>query len=123
MLDRTSQKLTPHGLSPLFLSCVALLSLALPALSSAAESGVKSFAGKSVPSPHLIGWSNTFVPGAGQALLGNPGTAVVQFGLETTTFGYGYYLSKRSPLTLDGVPIDLPRYNRRQRLQQQDVSK
>lgn len=56
---------------------------------------------------HLVGWFNTFVPGGGQLLLGRPTLAATQFALETATFGYGYSLSARTPLTIDGVPEDL----------------
>ena len=54
------------------------------------------------PSYHLVGWANTFMPGAGQALLGNYGTAAFQLGYEGTTFALGYHLSSGSILTLDG---------------------
>jgi membrane protease YdiL (CAAX protease family) len=57
---------------------------------------------------HGVGWVNTFVPGAGEALLGNYGMAALQAGLEIGTFWEGYKLSRLSPLTLDGVPEDLP---------------
>lgn len=61
-----------------------------------------------VPDYHLVGWFNTFIPGGGQALLGDYPLAGTQAVLETGTMIYGYHLSKRSPLTLDGVPEDLP---------------
>lgn len=67
-----------------------------------------SSTGWAAPSYHLVGWFNTVVPGGGQALLGNYGSAALQASLETSTFTYGYLLSKRTPLTLDGVPQDLP---------------
>ena len=60
------------------------------------------------PSYHLVGWVNTAVPGGGQYLLGNPLKGAIQTTLEAGTFGWGYSLSRRSPLTLDGVPEDLP---------------
>ncbi len=56
---------------------------------------------------HLVGWFNTFIPGGGQFLLGRPVLGATQLVLEGTTFGYGYSLSKREPLTIDGVPEDL----------------
>ena len=57
---------------------------------------------------HLTGWLNTVLPGGGQLLLGNPGRASLELLGEGATFGYGYSLSKRSPLTIDGVPEDYP---------------
>ncbi len=57
---------------------------------------------------HLVGWINTFVPGGGQLLLGNPGRASLELLGETVSFGYGFSLSKRSPLTIDGVPEGYP---------------
>src|SRR5438552_2911255 len=56
---------------------------------------------------HVVGWANTFVPGGGQFLLGDPLRGSTQAVIEGGTFGYGYSLSKRAPMTLDGVPEDL----------------
>ncbi|MBC7691440.1 MAG: CPBP family intramembrane metalloprotease [Methylotenera sp.] len=60
------------------------------------------------PNYHLLGWVNTFVPGAGEVMLGNPGLGIVQAVSEVGTFSIGYANSRRSPLTLDGVPEDIP---------------
>lgn len=57
---------------------------------------------------HVVGWTNTFIPGGGQLLLGNYQLAAIQAVGEISTFGYGFLLSKRSPLTIDGVPEDYP---------------
>lgn len=57
--------------------------------------------------PHVVGWVNTFVPGGGQFLLGDYTLGATQLVLEGTTFGYGYALSPRQPITLDGVPESL----------------
>ncbi|MGZ3700930.1 MAG: CPBP family glutamic-type intramembrane protease [Bdellovibrionota bacterium] len=68
------------------------------------------FAGPAAAEPnyHLVGWVNTFVPGGGSYLLGNYGEGALETTLEVGTFAIGYNNSKRSPLTLDGVPEDLP---------------
>ncbi len=60
--------------------------------------------------PHLVGWTNTFIPGAGRWLLGDVVGGLGEFGIETATFGLGYGLSKRTTLTIDGVPEDYPAY-------------
>ena len=57
---------------------------------------------------HWVGWTNTFVPGGGELLLGNFGEAAIQAGIETSTFGVGFAMSKLSPMTIDGVPEDYP---------------
>jgi hypothetical protein len=46
--------------------------------------------------------------------LGHPLTGVGQAAAEGTTIGWGYSLSRREPLTLDGVPELLPDYRRRE---------
>jgi hypothetical protein len=60
------------------------------------------------PNPHLVGWLNTLIPGSGSVLLGNPWHGLGEAAIEVGTFGYGYHLSKRQPLSLDGVPEDYP---------------
>lgn len=62
------------------------------------------------PNYHLVGWANVFLPGAGQALLGNPALGAAQAGVEISTFAWGYSLSLHSPMTLDGVPEQIPPY-------------
>jgi membrane protease YdiL (CAAX protease family) len=57
---------------------------------------------------HTVGWTNVFLPGGGEALMGNYWTGAQQAGLELSTFVWGYSLSAREPFTLDGVPEDLP---------------
>jgi membrane protease YdiL (CAAX protease family) len=64
------------------------------------------------PNYHLVGWLNTFLPGSGQALLGDPLLGAEQLTAEVGTFAWGYSISKRSPMTLDGVPEAVPDYNR-----------
>ena len=64
---------------------------------------------------HLIGLFNTFVPGGGELLLGNYGEAAVQASVEVSTFQYGYWQSRRQPMTLDGVPEDIPMYKKAKR--------
>ena len=61
-----------------------------------------------VPNYHLVGALNTFLPGGGELLFGDYLSAGIEFTAETSTFAYGYRLSKRTPLTLDGVPQDVP---------------
>lgn len=51
---------------------------------------------------------NTLVPGGGQALLGHPWQATGEAALEISTFAWGYDLSAKSPMTLDGVPEGIP---------------
>ena len=73
---------------------------------------------------HLVGWFNTFVPGGGQLLLGDYRLAVSQAIVEAGTFGWGYALSRREPMTLDGVPEELPTYVvSRRRAAQGDITK
>lgn len=60
------------------------------------------------PNYHWVGWFNTVVPGGGQFLLGNYGSAALELTLEGSTFGVGYAMSRLDPMTLDGVPEDLP---------------
>lgn|GEM_PF-2203796 len=62
----------------------------------------------SARNPHLVGWLNTFVPGSGQVLLGSPWRGLGEAAVEIGTFGYGYDLSARQPLSLDGVPEGYP---------------
>ncbi len=64
---------------------------------------------------HLVGWLNAAVPGAGQSLLGNPGLGALQAGLEISTFYVGFQLSQRTPMTLDGVPAELPSFKKGQK--------
>src|SRR4051812_48391026 len=64
---------------------------------------------------HLIGIANTFVPGSGQILLGNPVRGAFEASLEISTFALGYSLSRLSPFSLDGVPAELPRVRVRRR--------
>lgn len=59
------------------------------------------------PNYHLVGWLNTFVPGSGALLNDHPLEAGIQATAEVSTFLYGYNLSHRTPLTIDGVPEDL----------------
>ena len=63
---------------------------------------------KPSPNPHLVGWFNTFLPGGGSLLLGEPGKALQEAAVESLTFGIGYGLSSRSPMTIDGVPENYP---------------
>jgi len=65
-------------------------------------------AAQATPNYHLVGWLNTPFPGAGQWLLGNNQKAVSEFAIEGTTFGTGFAISRLSPMTIDGVPQDLP---------------
>ena len=81
-----------------------------PILALAVLSLMTVFSTKSVEAAnfHLVGWTNTFIPGGGQLLQGNFLQAGFQAVTEVSTFGYGYSLSKRSPITIDGVPEDYP---------------
>lgn len=63
------------------------------------------------PNYHLLGWFNTVIPGGGQLLLGNYLRSGLEFTGEVGITGAGFYLSKRSPLTLDGVPEALPQFS------------
>jgi hypothetical protein len=74
------------------------------------------------PNYHLVGWLNTFVPGSGQALLGRPYLGLFQLGAEVGTFAWGYSISKRTPLTLDGVPEAIPQFNRLTPRSQSDIT-
>jgi hypothetical protein len=58
--------------------------------------------------PSQIGWFNTFVPGGGKFLEGEDLLGAEQALLEVSTFGLGYGLSAKSPMTLDGVPENIP---------------
>ena len=60
---------------------------------------------------HLVGWTNMFIPGGGEFIQGNLGRGSLEAILEFGTFYAGYRNSKRSPLSLDGVPEDLPARN------------
>jgi hypothetical protein len=63
--------------------------------------------------PHLVGWGNTFVPGLGETLNGNPGVGLTQFAYETGTFVWGYTLSPRSGISsLDGISDTFATSNR-----------
>ena len=57
---------------------------------------------------HFVGWVNAFVPGGGQLLLGNYGLSAIQAVTEISTFGVGFAISARYPMTIDGVPEDYP---------------
>jgi membrane protease YdiL (CAAX protease family) len=72
------------------------------------ESTPPAVAPPPAPNPHIAGWFNTLVPGGGRLLRGEPWSALGEAAVEVGTFGYGYHLSKRSPLTIDGVPEDYP---------------
>ncbi len=63
---------------------------------------------QAAPNYHLVGWVNTIVPGGGEYLLGNYGAGALETSLEVSSFYIGYNNSKRTPMTLDGVPEDLP---------------
>ena len=69
---------------------------------------VSANAETTAPNYHLVGWLNTFVPGAGQALLGDYVLAGAQATLEVSTFLIGYNVAGRSTMTLDGAPDALP---------------
>lgn len=64
---------------------------------------------------HLVGWAHAFIPGAGPFLLGDFKEGGYQAAVEVSTFGLGYALSARSPMTLDGVPEVVPPYGDGQR--------
>lgn len=55
-----------------------------------------------------VGWFNTFIPGGGEGLLGNYSYAAIQASIEVGLFSWGYNLSAKSPMTLDGVPENIP---------------
>ena len=61
-----------------------------------------------MPSASRVGWLNTFLPGGGLLLLGHKWGAAKQAALEVGTFAAGFSLSAKSPMTLDGVPEDIP---------------
>ncbi len=67
------------------------------------------------PNYHLTGWFNLLVPGGGQLLLGDYGRAGVEAAVEVGAGYAGFRLSKRAPLTLDGVPEALPVFQGRRR--------
>ena len=67
------------------------------------------------PDYHLTGWFNLLVPGGGQFLLGEYGRAGVEAGIEVGAGYTGFSLSKRSPMTLDGVPEALPVFQGRRK--------
>jgi hypothetical protein len=67
-----------------------------------------SLTAEATPNFHLLGWVNAVVPGGGQYMLGNYGLGALQTGLEVGTFYAGFSNSALSPMTLDGVPEDLP---------------
>ena len=56
----------------------------------------------------MVGWFNAFIPGGGEVLLDDWTLAAAQSSLEIGTFAWGYSLSAKSPLTLDGVPENIP---------------
>ena len=62
------------------------------------------------PNYHLVGWLNAFLPGSGEMLLGDYTLGATQATVEVGTFYWGYSLSARSPMTLDGVPEQLPKF-------------
>lgn len=70
---------------------------------------------------HLVGWINTFVPGAGEIMNGHPGWGASQAGLEVGFFTWGFMLSRRSPITLDGVPEQIPTLKRGARRLTHDI--
>ncbi|MBF0360131.1 MAG: CPBP family intramembrane metalloprotease [Oligoflexia bacterium] len=57
---------------------------------------------------HLTGWINTVIPGGGQFHRGNYGRSALEFAVEVGTFLPGYLISKRRPMTIDGVPSGHP---------------
>ncbi len=60
------------------------------------------------PNYHAVGWLNTFVPGAGEFLLGDYTLGATQAALEVSSFWIGYNMAGRNSLTLDGIPESLP---------------
>jgi hypothetical protein len=54
------------------------------------------------PNYHLVGWSNTFLPGSGYTELGAYGQGAAQFTYEVGAFVGGYDLSDAAVFTLDG---------------------
>jgi hypothetical protein len=91
-------------------------------LLNSSPSSYQNLPSHSGPNYHLVGWLNTFVPGSGQVLLGNPWLGAFQFGAEVSTFTAGYEISARTPLTLDGVPEQVPQFNRLTPRSQSDIS-
>lgn len=75
------------------------------------------------PNYHLVGWSNVFLPGSAQLMLGNYTLGVAQGAVELGTFIWGYELSRLSPISLDGVPDELPSFSRQSRLGQTNINK
>jgi hypothetical protein len=74
------------------------------------------------PNYHLVGWLNTVAPGSGEGLLGNEVEGLTQLSAEAGTFLWGYSISRRTPMTLDGVPEQVPEYNRVLSKQQQNIN-
>ncbi len=72
---------------------------------------------------HFVGWLNAFVPGSGEILLGSPHLGVLEAASEIGTFYAGYKLSKKSPMTLDGVPEDIPQFNRKRSRSQVSIAR
>lgn len=75
-----------------------------------------------IPNYHLVGWANAFLPGSGQMIMGNYTLGLAQSAFELGTFFWGYSLSKLSPLSLDGVPEELPTFSRKSRLGQANIN-
>lgn len=88
----------------LLLSGLLCLCWAMAARAAGPGEDVPNGTPTGTPNFHLVGWTNALLPGGGEVLLGNPGTALQQAVLEVGTFGYGFSLTKRSPMTIDGVP-------------------
>lgn len=61
---------------------------------------------------HLIGLTNTFIPGSGQFILGDELRGASEFAFSASTFSAGYSLAGSGAFTLDGVPSKLPKFNR-----------
>ncbi len=61
---------------------------------------------------HLIAFSNTVLPGSGRFYLNDPIRGVGEFTLSVGSFGLGYAVAGSGALTLDGVPTQLPKFNR-----------
>ncbi len=59
-------------------------------------------------SPSAVGWFNTFVPGGGELLLGHYKYGLLQATIETSAFVSGFNISAKFPMTLDGVPEQIP---------------
>ena len=76
--------------------------------------GFRAAPGYSDTDYHLVGWANTFLPGAGRAMMGDYSLGLAQLGYEGGAFVAGYNLSGGSVLTLDGFisPKPTRRLNR-----------